>query len=103
MKGDMGKMMKQLQQMQAEMAKVEKELEDDKVEASAGGGMVKVVVSGKQQLLELKIDPAAVDPEDVELLEDTIIAAVNEAMREAQELAAKKLGRLTGGMGLPGM
>ncbi|MHB0977343.1 MAG: YbaB/EbfC family nucleoid-associated protein [Candidatus Aquicultorales bacterium] len=103
MKGEYGKMMKQLQQMQAEMAKVEKELEDDRVEASAGGGMVKAVASGKQQLIELKIDPAAVDPEDVELLEDTILAAVNEVMREAQELAAKKLGRLTGGMGLPGL
>ncbi|MCL5291020.1 MAG: YbaB/EbfC family nucleoid-associated protein [Actinobacteria bacterium] len=103
MKGDYGKMMKQFQQMQAEMAKVEKELEDERVEASAGGGAVKVVASGKQQLVELKIDPSAVDPEDVEMLEETIIAAVNEVMREAQELAAKKLGRLTGGMGLPGL
>lgn len=103
MKGDYGKMMKQLQQMQAEMAKVEKELEEEKVEASAGGGSVKAVVSGKQQLVELEIDPSAVDPEDVELLEDMVMAAVNEALREAQELAASKLGRLTGGLGFPGL
>lgn len=103
MKGDYNKMMKQLQQMQAEMAKVEEELESERVEASAGGGMVKVVVSGKQQLVEIKIDPVAIDPEEAELLEDMVLAAVNEAMREAQELAAKKLGRLTGGMGIPGL
>ncbi len=103
MKGDYGKMMKQLQQVQAEMAKVEKELEEERVEASAGGGSVRAVVSGKQQLVELKIDPSAVDPDEVELLEDMVMAAVNEAMRQAQELAASKLGRLTGGLGFPGL
>ncbi len=107
--GGMGNMMKQVQKMQAEMAKVEQELAEVKVEASAGGGAVRAVVSGKQQLLEIKIEPGVVDPDDVEMLEDMIIAAVNEALRQSQELAQKKLAAVTGplagglgGMGLPG-
>jgi len=102
---NMNQMMKQVQQMQAEMAKAQEELKTATVEASAGGGMVTVKMSGELQLLELKIDPEAVDPEDVELLQDMVQAAVNEALRSAQELAASKMGQATGGLGdlgLPG-
>jgi DNA-binding YbaB/EbfC family protein len=100
---DLGAMMKQVQQMQAEMATAQEKLKDEVVEASAGGGMVKAKVSGDLRLLELRIDPQAADPEDVELLQDMVLAAVNEALRSAQELAASKLGGITGGFGLPGM
>jgi nucleoid-associated protein EbfC len=104
---DMNQMMRQVQQMQAEMAKAQEELKNETVEASAGGGMVTVKVSGELELLEVRIDPEAVDPDDVELLQDMIQAAVNEALRSAQELAAAKLGAATGGLGgglgLPGM
>jgi len=96
---NMNQMMKQVQQMQAEMAKAQEELKTATVEASAGGGMVTVKMSGELQLLELKIDPEAVDPEDVELLQDMVQAAVNEALRSAQELAASKMGQATGGLG----
>jgi len=109
MKGQYGNMMKQIQKMQAEMAKVEQELAETKIEASAGGGAVKAVVTGKQQLVEVKIDPSVVDPEDVEILEDMVVAAVNEALRQSQDLAQKKLSAVTGplagglgGLGLPG-
>lgn len=103
---NMGNMMKQIQKMQADMAKVEEELTETKIEASAGGGAVKATVTGKQQLVEVKIDPSVVDPEDIEMLEDMVVAAVNEALRQSQELAQKKMaavtGPLAGGMGLPG-
>src|ERR671921_969472 len=102
---NLGQMMKQVQQMQAEMAKAEQELKNETIEASAGGGMVTVKVSGALELKELRIDPEAVDPEDVELLQDMVQAAVNEAIRSAQEVAASKLGAATGGLGglgLPG-
>ena len=102
------KMMKQVQQMQADMMKAQEQLKDEVVEASAGGGMVTVKISGDLELREIKIDPEAVDPEDVELLQDMVLAATNEAIRSAQELANRKLGGLTGGLdlgglGLPGM
>jgi hypothetical protein len=103
---NMNQMMRQVQQMQAEMAKAQDELKNETVEASAGGGMVTVKVSGELEVLELKIDPEAVDPEDVELLQDMVQAATNEAIRSAQELAASKLGAATGGLGglgLPGL
>ncbi|HEV2723098.1 MAG TPA: YbaB/EbfC family nucleoid-associated protein [Thermoleophilaceae bacterium] len=102
----MNQMMRQVQQMQEEMAKAQESLKDEVVEASAGGGMVTVKVNGELEMLDLRIDPEAVDPEDVELLQDMVQAAVNEALRAAQELAANKLGAVTGGlggMGLPGM
>ena len=99
---NMNEMMRQVQQMQAEMEKAQESLKHETVEASAGGGMVTVKVSGELQVLELKIDPEAVDPEDVELLQDMVQAAVNEAVRSAQELAANKLGAVTGGLGGPG-
>jgi DNA-binding YbaB/EbfC family protein len=106
---NLNQMMKQVQQMQAEMAKAQEELKSATVEASAGGGMVTVKMSGELELLELKIDPEAVDPEDVDLLQDMVQAAVNEAIRSAQELAASKMGQATGGLGglgdlgLPGL
>jgi nucleoid-associated protein EbfC len=96
---NMNQMMKQVQQMQADVAKAQKELESESVEASAGGGMVKVRVSGALELLDVKIDPEAVDPEDAELLQDMVLAATNEALRSAQELAASRMGAATGGLG----
>ena len=103
---NMNQMMRQVQQMQAEMAKAQEELKQATVEASAGGGMVTVKVSGELEILEVRIDPAGVDPDDVELLQDMVQAATNEALRSAQELAASKMGAVTGGLGglgLPGM
>jgi nucleoid-associated protein EbfC len=103
---NMQAMLKQVQQMQAEMAKAQEQLKDEVVEASAGGGMVKVKITGDLQLKEISIDPEAIDPEDAELLQDMVLAAVNEAIRSAQELAASRLGGITGGMGglgLPGL
>jgi nucleoid-associated protein EbfC len=100
------KMMKQMQKMQADMARVQQELATETVSASAGGGAVTAVVSGGLELVEVTIDPAAVDPEDVELLQDTIVAAVNEAMRAAQQLANQRLGAIAGGLsglGIPGL
>jgi DNA-binding YbaB/EbfC family protein len=100
------KMMKQMQKMQADMARVQQELAAETVSASAGGGAVTAVVSGGLELVDVTIDPAAVDPEDVELLQDTIVAAVNEAMRAAQQLANQRLGAIAGGLsglGIPGL
>ena len=96
---DMNAMMRQVQQMQAEMLKAQEQLKHETVEASTGGGMVTVKMTGELELQEIKIDPAAVDPEDVELLQDMVQAAVNEAVRAAQELAASKMGAATGGLG----
>lgn len=97
------KMMKQVQKMQADMAKMQEDLANETVEASAGGGMVTVQVSGAIEIKSIKIDPTAVDPEDVEMLEDMIMAAANEALRSAQELANKKLGGITAGLNIPGL
>jgi DNA-binding YbaB/EbfC family protein len=101
----MGALMKQVQQMQADMAKAQDELKGETVEASAAGGMVKVTMTGDMKLTELTISPEAIDPEDPELLQDMVTAAINEGIRAAQELASNKLGGVTGGMGggLPGM
>jgi len=96
-------MMKQAQQMQAKMAEVQEELKGETVEASAGGGTVTVVMTGDMRLQSLSIDPAAVDPDDVEILQDMIAAAVNEAMRAAQELAGQRMSAVTGGMNIPGL
>ncbi len=100
---DLGAMMKQAQQMQADMLAAQEKLKEEVVESSAGGGMVKAKLSGDLRLLELTIDPQAADPDDVELLQDMVLAAVNEAIRSAQELAESKLGGITGGLSLPGM
>jgi nucleoid-associated protein EbfC len=96
---DVNALMKQAQQMQAEMAKAQEQLSAEEVEASAGGGMVKVKMSGDLRLKEIVIDPEAVDPEESELLAEMVLAAVNEAIRSAQELASTKMGGITGGLG----
>jgi len=98
-----GSMMKQAQKMQAKMAEMQEQLKDEVVEASAGGGTVKVVLSGDMQVRSITIDPAAVDPDDVELLQDMTAAAVNEAIRAAQELSQTRMAAITGGLNLPGM
>jgi len=89
--------------MQEQLAKIQQDLGEETVEASAGGGAVKVVMTGQQQVKAVLLDPAAVDPEDVEILQDMIVAALNEAMVLSQELAAKRLSVLTGGLKLPGL
>ena len=104
---DMGAMMRQVQQMQADMVKAQEELKGETVEASAAGGMVKVVMTGDMKLTELTISPEAIDPEDPELLQDMVSAAINEGLRSAQDVATKRMNGLTGGMdlgslGLPG-
>src|SRR6266511_661135 len=98
---ELNAMMKQVQQMQSEMMEAQEKLKDEVVEASAGGGMVKVKMSGDLRLLEVTIDPEAIDPEEGELLQDMVLAAANEAIRSAQELATSKLGGIAGG--LPGL
>ena len=95
---NMNQMLKQVQEMQAEMVKAQEALNDEVVEASAGGGMVTVKVSGALEIRAVTIDPGAVDPEDVELLQDMVIAATNEAIRAAQELAAKRMSEASGGL-----
>jgi DNA-binding YbaB/EbfC family protein len=106
---DINAMMKQVQQMQAEMGEAQEKLKDEVVEASAGGGMVKVKMSGDLRVLAVTIDPEAADPEEVEILQDMVLAATNEALRSAQELATNRLGGIAGGglgglggLGLPG-
>jgi DNA-binding YbaB/EbfC family protein len=107
---DLNAMMKQVQEMQSQMMEAQEKLKDEVVEASAGGGMVTVKMSGDLRLLEISIDPEAIDPEEAELLQDMVLAAVNEAIRSGQELATSKLGGIAGGgggglggLGLPGM
>lgn len=101
--GNMNKMMKQAQKMQKQMADLQAELEEREVEATAGGGMIKVVATGKQELKSVEINPEALDPDDVELLQDMILAAVNEALRKAQEMTQEEMKKITGGMNIPGM
>ena len=101
---DMNAMLKQAQKMQAEMLEAQEALKDEVVEASVGGGMVKVKVGGDLTLREIVIDPEAIDPEEAEMLAEMVQAAVNEGLRTAQELASSKMGGITGGLGgLPGM
>jgi DNA-binding YbaB/EbfC family protein len=100
--GNMNNMIKQAQKMQKDMMKVQEELELRQIEASAGGGAVTVVVTGKKELVSIAIKPEVVDPEDVEMLQDLILAAVNEAIRKAEEMVSSEMGKLTGGLGLPG-
>ncbi len=100
---NMNQMLKQVQKMQADMMKAQEALASETVQASAGGGMVTVTITGDLVLKDIAIEPDAVDPEDVELLQDMVLAAVNEAIRQAQELAAKRMGGLTGGLDLGGL
>ncbi len=101
--GNMQQLMRQAQKMQQDMARVQAELEEKEVTASAGGGVVTVVVTGKKVLKSITIKPEAVDPEDVEMLQDMVLAAVNEGLRMAGEMAEADLARVTGGMGMPGL
>lgn len=99
----MGNMMKQAQKLQAKMMKLQEELGEQTVETSSGGGMVKVVANGKQQVVSIEIEKEVVDPEDVEMLQDLILAAVNDALTKSQEMVASEMGKLTGGMNIPGL
>ena len=99
MPGNMNNLMKQAQKMQKQMEEQQKALEEKEVKATAGGGAVEITVSGKKEITGVKLDPEAVDPDDVEMLEDLIMAAVNEALRKAEEAAASSMSRLTGGLG----
>lgn len=89
--------------MQAQMARVQEELANKTVEATAGGGVVRVVASGDLEIKELEIDPAAVDPDDVEMLQDLVVAAVNEALRKAQDMANAEMAKITGSLNIPGL
>ncbi|HHU69910.1 MAG TPA: YbaB/EbfC family nucleoid-associated protein [Thermoanaerobacterales bacterium] len=100
---NMGKMMKQVQKMQDQMQKLQEELEERTVEATVGGGVVSVTVNGQKELKEIKISPEAVDPDDIEMLQDLIIAAVNEALNKADEMVASEMQKITGGMKIPGL
>lgn len=103
MKGGMGNLVKQAQQMQEKMQKMQEEMAHKTVDASVGGGMVTVTANGRSEVIGIKIDPAAIDPEDIEMLEDLVLAGVNEALRKAQEMMAGEMSKLTGGMKIPGL
>lgn len=102
MKG-MGQMMKQAQQLQTRMLKMQAELAERTVESAVGGGMIKVVANGRQQVVSIRIEKEVVNPEDVEMLQDLILAAVNDALAKSQEMVASEMGKLTGGLNLPGL
>ena len=99
----MGNLQRMAQQMQQEMARIEAELRDVQVDGSSGGGVVKAVVTGKQELVSITIDPAAVDPSDVEMLQDLIVAAINDALGASRRLAEEKMAAVTGGLRIPGL
>jgi hypothetical protein len=99
----MGDMMKQAQKLQARMLKIQEELAEKTVESAAGGGMIKVVANGRQQIVSIRIEKEVVNPEDVEMLQDLILAAVNDALTKSQEMVAAEMGKLTGGLKLPGL
>lgn len=101
--GNMQKMMKQMQKMQKKMADEQEKLKEEKVEGTAGGGMVKVIVSGHKEVVDVQINEEVVDPEDVEMLQDLVLAATNEAMSKADDLTAERLGKHTKGLNIPGM
>ena len=99
----MSGMMKQVQKMQKKMMQLQEELAEQRVEGTAGGGMVTAVVDGKLNVVEIRINPEAVDPEDVEMLEDLVLAAINQGQQKAQEMMDQEMGQLTGGLQIPGM
>ena len=103
MGGNMQQLARQAQKLQQQMTKVQEELEEREYEATAGGGVVTAKVNGKKELIELTIKPEAVDPDDIEMLQDTVMAAVNEALRTATETSEREMGKLTGGMNLGGL
>lgn len=98
-----GNIMKQAQKLQAQMQKVQEELALKTVESSVGGGMVKAVANGKQELVSIKIEPEVIDPEDIDLLEDLVLSAVNDALKKSQEMVSEEMGKLTGGLNIPGL
>ena len=102
MGGNMNNMMKQVQKMQKDMAKLQEEVELRTVEASAGGGAVTVVATGKKEIISITIKPEVIDPDDIEMLQDLITAAVNEAIRQAEEMLSREMSKITGGLNLPG-
>jgi nucleoid-associated protein EbfC len=102
MKG-MGNMMKQAQQLQSKMMKLQEELADKTVESSSGGGMVKVTANGRQQIVSIQIEKEVVDPDDVDMLQDLVLAAINDALAKAQEMVSSEMGKLTGGLNIPGL
>jgi nucleoid-associated protein EbfC len=101
--GNMGKMLKQAQQMQSKMLKMQEEAAQETVEATSGGGMVKVVANGRQQIVSLQIEKEVVDPEDIDMLQDLILAAVNDALNKSQEMVSEKMSKITGGLNIPGL
>ncbi len=101
--GNMQKMMKQVQKMQADMVKMQEEMGERTIEVSAGGGAVKIVMSGKQQVREIAIVPEALNPEEAEILQDMLMAAFNEAVRKSQEMVTQEMNKITGGVKIPGM
>lgn len=101
--GNMNNMMKQMQKLQKQMENLEEELKNQEVTVSSGGGAVEATVNGKKELIRIKIDEAVVDPEDVGMLEDLVLTAVNSAMDEADNIANKRMGKLTGGLNIPGL
>lgn len=103
MKGNLGNMMKQVQQMQAKMVEIQAELEKMEVEGTSGGGMVKVIVNGKQDIISIAIDPEVVDKDEIDMLQDLIVAAINQAKETAQAIQAEQMSAITGGLNLPGM
>jgi len=103
MKKGLGQMMKQAQKMQAQILKIQEEMAERTVEAASGGGMVSVTANGKQEVLSVRIEREVVDPEDVEMLQDLVVAAVNEALKKAQEMVAEEMAKVTGGLQLPGL
>ncbi len=100
---NMNQMMKQAQKMQEQMLKMQEEMEEKKFEATAGGGAVRVVVSGKREVLEVELKPEVVDPDDIEMLQDLMVAAMNEALRKLEADSASQMGQLTGGLNIPGL
>ena len=103
MKGGFGNMMKQAQKLQEQMMALQEEVGRKKVEATAGGGMVTVEANGKQEIVSIKVDPEVVNKDDVQMLEDLVLAACNEALRKSRELVAQEMGKLTGGLKIPGL
>lgn len=103
MKGGLGNIVRQAQKMQAQMQKIQEELATRSVEATSGGGMVRAVVNGKQELLSVKIEKDVVNPTDVEMLQDLVVAAVNEAIKKSQSMMNDEMGKLTSGLGIPGL
>jgi DNA-binding YbaB/EbfC family protein len=100
---NMGGLLKKAQQLQEKMAKLQEELSEKTVEASAGGGMVTVVATGKQEIISIKIDPEVVDADDIEMLEDLVLAAVNDALHQSRQMVSEEMTKLTGGVKIPGI